>query len=234
MDIVYGYPVEVETDCQALRDVLMNDKLSSTHMWRDGVLAHNIFNVRHVPGIINITDGISQQYKNMLKAGEDGSKWNVDLDWELRVGLVYGINCVSITPATSTLQDCFATTPLFRDVIDAIGRHPEQAWVERERKRAWHQSARYMTDEGKLWYVGRGTHTRVVAQCECVTKEEAMELARIEHEKGGHFHRDLIKIAFLNKKYTLLASIRPSSRLLQVAQGGRILEALTYMHCSNP
>ena len=42
-DIVYGYPVEVETDCQALRDVLMNDKLSATHArWRDGVLAHNI------------------------------------------------------------------------------------------------------------------------------------------------------------------------------------------------
>ena len=40
---MYGYPVEVETDCQALRDVLMNDKLSATHArWRDGVLAHNI------------------------------------------------------------------------------------------------------------------------------------------------------------------------------------------------
>ena len=45
-DIVYGYPVEVETDCQALRDVLMNDKLSATHArWRDGVLAHNIVDI---------------------------------------------------------------------------------------------------------------------------------------------------------------------------------------------
>jgi hypothetical protein len=45
-DIVYGYPVEVETDCQALRDVLMNDKLSATHArWRDSVLAHNIVDV---------------------------------------------------------------------------------------------------------------------------------------------------------------------------------------------
>jgi len=31
MDIVYGYPVEVETDCQALRDILLSDKLSATH-----------------------------------------------------------------------------------------------------------------------------------------------------------------------------------------------------------
>jgi hypothetical protein len=59
-DIVYGYPVEVETDCQALRDVLMNDKLSATHArWRDGVLAHNIVDVRHIPGITNIADGLS-------------------------------------------------------------------------------------------------------------------------------------------------------------------------------
>src|SRR3978361_1852909 len=49
-DIVYGFPVEVETDCQALRDVLISDKLSATHArWRDGVLAHRIVDVRHIP-----------------------------------------------------------------------------------------------------------------------------------------------------------------------------------------
>jgi hypothetical protein len=30
-------------------------------------------------------------------------------------------------------------------------------------------------------------------------KEEATELARVEHEKGGHFHHDLIKIALLDR-----------------------------------
>lgn len=45
-DIMYGYPMEVETDCQALRDILLSDKLSVTHArWRDGVLAHNIVDV---------------------------------------------------------------------------------------------------------------------------------------------------------------------------------------------
>ena len=44
-DIIYRYPVIVKTDCQALQDVLMNDKLSVTHVrWWDGVLAHNIIN----------------------------------------------------------------------------------------------------------------------------------------------------------------------------------------------
>ena len=56
-----------------------------------------------------------------------------------------------------------------------------------------------MVEDGKLWYVGGGTSTRAVARRECVTKEEAMELARREHEKGGHFHCDLITMALLDK-----------------------------------
>ena len=68
-----------------------------------------------------------------------------------------------------------------------------------ERKRARHRAAHYMIDEGKLWFVGGGTCARAVARWECVTKDEAVELARIKHEKGGHFHRDLIKIALLDR-----------------------------------
>ena len=201
-DIVYGYPVEVETDCQALRDVLMNDKLSATHArWRDGVLAHNIVDVRHVPGVTNIADGLSRQYENIPKSGNDGSEWEVEADWESRAGLVYGINCMSISLAAQSLRDRFASTPLFRDVIDALEGIQSGIGL-RERKRARHRAARYMIEDGRLWFVGGGTSARAVARRECVTKEEAMELARIEHEKGGHFHRDLIKIALLDKIHT--------------------------------
>jgi len=36
-DIMYGYPVEVETDCQVLHNIFLSDKLSVTHAWwRDG------------------------------------------------------------------------------------------------------------------------------------------------------------------------------------------------------
>ena len=201
-DIVYGYPVEVETDCQALRDILMNDKLSATHArWRDGVLAHNIVDVRHIPGITNIADGISRQYESTPKSAGDGSEWDVDSDWESRAGLVYGINCTTLSPTTQSLRDRFATTPLFRDVIDAL-EGIQSSLSLRERKRARHRAARYMIEGGKLWYIGGGTQTRAVARRECVTKEEAAELARIEHEKGGHFHRDLIKMALLDRIHT--------------------------------
>ena len=42
----------------------------------------------------------------------------------------------------------------------------------------------------------------MVARRECITREEAVELAKAEHEKGGHFHRDLMKMALLDKVHT--------------------------------
>ena len=162
-DIVYEYPVEVETNCQALCDVLMNDKLSAMHArWRDGVLAHNIVDVRHIPGITNIADGISQQYEDTPKTGDDGSGWNVDSDWESGAGLVYSINSISISPTTQSLRDRFATTPLFRDVIDAL-EGIQSGLGLCERKRARHRAAQYMIEDGRLWFVGGGTRARAVA-----------------------------------------------------------------------
>jgi len=45
---VWGFPVEIKTDCIALRDTLLSDKLSLTHArWRDGILAYQLVDVRH-------------------------------------------------------------------------------------------------------------------------------------------------------------------------------------------
>jgi len=45
-DIIWGFPVEVETDCQALKDVLISNCLNAVHVrWRDGILAHNIIDM---------------------------------------------------------------------------------------------------------------------------------------------------------------------------------------------
>jgi RNase H-like domain found in reverse transcriptase len=231
-EVVYGYPVEVETNFQALQDVLMNNKLSVTHArWRDGVLAHNIVDVWHIPGITNIADGLSRQYENTTKLKSDGSKWDVDLDWESRAGLVYRINYVSVSPATQSLRDCFSDTPIFRDVIDTLEGIQSEAGLQ-ERKRARHRAARYMIDEGKLWFVGGGTHMHAVAQWECVTKEEAVELARVEHKKGGHFHCDLIKIALLDKIHT--PSLDQSIvKVISDCARCKNLEVLTSMHSYN-
>jgi hypothetical protein len=66
-DIVWGFPVEIETDCQALRDVMLSDNLNATHArWRDGVLSHQIVDVRHIPGRINLVgDGLSRKDEDL-------------------------------------------------------------------------------------------------------------------------------------------------------------------------
>lgn len=44
--IVWGFPVEIEMDCIALRDMLLNDKPSVVHAhWRDGIIAHQISDI---------------------------------------------------------------------------------------------------------------------------------------------------------------------------------------------
>jgi hypothetical protein len=92
-DVIWGFPVEVETDCQALRDHLMNDKLSTTHArWRDGILSHQIVDVHHVPGRINmVADGLSRAAKGAPREEGDGSKWTVSEDWEAMTGLTHDL-----------------------------------------------------------------------------------------------------------------------------------------------
>jgi hypothetical protein len=198
-DIIYGYPVEVETDCQALRDVLMNDKLSATHArWRDSVLAHNIIDVRHVPGVTNIADGISRQYEDTDKTADDGSCFTVSPDWERQAGLTFDVYCITPSPENAALRERFKSEPLFLDVIDALEGVKHSRNLQ-EQKRAQHRALNYMIEDNKLWHLAGGTKARARSRQECVTQVEATQLAREEHEKGGHWHRDNIKIALLDK-----------------------------------
>ena len=90
-DIIWGFPVEIKTDCKALKDVLSNDNISTAHArWRDGILAHNIIAVRHVPGCLNVVaDGLSHQWDNADHTLEDdSSSWSVNPESETLSGLV--------------------------------------------------------------------------------------------------------------------------------------------------
>lgn len=91
--IIYGSPVKLETDCQALRDTLLNEKLNAMHVhWRDGVLTHHIIDVQHHPGASNgAANGLRRQSMAALKTDSNRHLSSVNPDWEATVGLTHNI-----------------------------------------------------------------------------------------------------------------------------------------------
>ena len=59
---IYRSPLEIETHCQALRDCLLQEKMSVHHSrWKESIPAHNIIPIRHRPGVENpVADGLSR------------------------------------------------------------------------------------------------------------------------------------------------------------------------------
>jgi len=201
-DIIWGFPVEVETDCQALHDHLMSDKLSATHArWRDGILSHQIVDVRHIPGHINImADGLSRAAEGTPQEEGDGSEWTVSEDWEATAGLNHDLfHMADVSSAEmSALRERFQDVPMILEVIDAL-LELDQGTSLRKWKQACHRASEYMIEDGKLWQVAGGHHTRARARVECVSPKEAVELVREEHVKNGHWQRDLVKKALLDR-----------------------------------
>ena len=201
-DITWGFPIEVETDCQALRDHLLNDKLSATHArWRDGILAHQITDIRHVPGRLNVVaDGLSRANEGTENEEGDGSSWTVSEDWEANTGLTHDIFQLTTarTPEMAELRERFKNEPIFAEVIDAI-LETDQETSLRQKKRARHRASEYLIEDGKLWRIGGGHSTRARTKVECVTRGEATELAKSEHEDNGHWQRDSVKKSLLDR-----------------------------------
>ena len=204
-DIIWGFPVEVETDCQTLRDHLMNDKLSATHArWRDGILAHQITDVRHVPGRLNVVaDGLSRASEGAEHEEEDGSEWTVSEDWETNMGLTHDIFHASeaCTTEMTKLKECFKNEPIFSEVVDAL-LELDQGNSLKQRKRARHRASEYMIEDGKLWRIAGGHMARARPRVECISQEEATELARKEHLENGHWQRDAIKKSLLDRVWS--------------------------------
>jgi hypothetical protein len=199
-NVIGGYPVEIETDCKALRDTIINNKLNATHArWLDGIMGHHIIDCRHRSGHLNqAADGISRQFTDIPQIKGDGHDWTVDPSWEANMGLAYDIWTTQLDREQTALRDRFANEPVFLDVIDAMNNVDHGKRV-RDKRRARHRMLGYQIENGRLYRIGDGKSTRARPRLECVTQEEAVELARIEHEKGGHLGRDLIKISLLDR-----------------------------------
>ena len=121
-DVIGGYPVEIETDCQALRDTIINNKLNATHArWLDGIMGHHIVDCRHRPGKQNqAADGLSRQFTDTPRCKGDGHEWTVDPAWAANTGLVHDIWTTQLDETQSLLRTRFASEPIFLEVIDAM------------------------------------------------------------------------------------------------------------------
>ena len=115
------------------------------------MLAHNIVDVQHILGVMNIADGLSHQYKNTPGSDKDGSTWTISPNWGGKVGLAIDINQI-----TAKLLERFKEEPIFKGVIEAIQGIKSDLGLHK-RKRAQHRAANYMIEDGRLWYVGGGT-----------------------------------------------------------------------------
>ena len=123
-NIIWGSPVKIETDFQALRDVLLSNNLNAMHTcWRNSILAHQIVNVQHILGRIDlIRDDLSCKDKvNSCRKG-DGSSWTVPPDWENTWDLEYDLFIADMAPNTlhSWLHIRFKDKQVFVETMDTL------------------------------------------------------------------------------------------------------------------
>jgi hypothetical protein len=194
---VFGSPIELETDCQALRDCLMKEKMSVHHSrWKESILAHNIIDIRHRPGIENpVADGLSRKWEFRKPRPQDGSEWSVLPDWETAQGIRNDI--MSLTDrepqqGQHPLETRFKDDAFFQPIVQhLLGRRAGETISEC--KRARHRAEGFMIEDGKLWRVSAKADDRA-PRTECIPSTEGFQQALQCHRDHGHFGVDLVKL----------------------------------------
>lgn len=198
---VYGAPVEIETDCQALRDCLLKEKMSIHHSrWKESILAHNIIDIRHRPGVENpVADGLSRMWQNRKRRAGDGSDWSVLPDWEATRGIKNDILTIADSPLPTTtplpfeLVDHFKDDAYFEPIVSHLLGRNTGATIS-ERNRVMHRSKGFIIEDGKLWRLSTKANDRV-SRTVCIPKHLTVDTALAVHREIGHFKSlDSLKI----------------------------------------
>ncbi|KAG1846475.1 hypothetical protein C8R48DRAFT_574399, partial [Suillus tomentosus] len=140
----------------------------------------------------------------------DGAEWTVNEDWEATKGIIQDLFEVTSPTTLLNLNDPhiielrsrFQQEPLFLDIVDAICDLDSDKPVNikrRARHRAQLSYPQFFIEDGKLWKVPNDSSTRVHSKLECVSQEEATDLARQEHAEHGHWGRDMIKLKLIDR-----------------------------------
>lgn len=75
---------------------------------------------------------------------------------------------------------------MFLEVLGAIY-DIDQGKSDCEHRHTHHHALGYMVEDGKLWWVADGKMVHAKVRQECVSQEEAGELAAQEHRENGHW-----------------------------------------------
>ncbi|GAW06777.1 retrotransposon-like family member (retr-1) partial [Lentinula edodes] len=70
---------------------------------------------------------------------------------------------------------------------------------DKAKQKAKHKAARYMVEDGRLWKVGGNDGIRERARVECATRREAVIIAKAQHGEAGHWGRDSVKLASMDR-----------------------------------
>ena len=192
---IYGSPIEIETDCQALRDCLLQKKMSVHHsQWKESILAHNIIAIRHRPGIENpVADGLSWMWDGHERTDTDGSSWSVLPNWEAAKGIVNDILSISyVPPSTHPLETQFAGDIFFEPIVKHLLGH-DAGSTPAERRKAAHRAAGFMITDDKLWKVSSKASDRV-ARTECIPAAQGFTRALDVHISNGCFGPEHIQL----------------------------------------
>ena len=105
-------------------------------------------------------------------------------------------------PDLTILKERFKDKPLYLNVIDMIISLSSCKVRVREKKHMQHRKTQYMLNNRKLWFVRGGSGMQAQDRQECVLREEAVELAKFEHEQGRHWHCDIMRLALLDRYHS--------------------------------
>ena len=170
----------------------------------------------HISGWTNLVgDRLSWKDEEMLHIENNGSSWSVMPDWEEAQGLQYSLFMIDTQLETlhSSLRSHFKEEHIFEEVIDAI-LGVNNSTSESNRKRATHCAEGYFVKDSELWKLGGYISLRATTRCECITKLEATQLARVEHKKL-HLHRDLLQNQLFDKIYLPLLDASITMAILE-------------------
>ena len=198
---INGLPISIVTDCRALRDLLVSERLNTTHSrWKQFILSHQIVDVGHRPGTENpVADGISRGFGEEWTE-KDGSRWSVEADWHERSGLTNDLWRVVEIRGDEEVEELrmrFEGDGFFEPIVETLLGKPRGGLIK-ETQHAMSRAKEYMIKGGRLWKVGDKMLTRTL-RVECIPSQEGFDTAMKVHMDIGHWSIDHVKLHIQDK-----------------------------------